>query len=257
MKRAIVLASFGCAAERGRACLSALEQEVQEAFPDVMVRQAYTSAFIKKHLAAANIFVQNLSEALETLLTEGVEIVHLQPSHVMPGAEYRKVCAAAEAYRARFKELTVGKPAISVQEDAEKVLPLILPTFAVEEDEAAVLVGHGSQHEYAAVYDWLQAVLDEKKLPYVIGVLEEGDRPNFDDVMERLNKFGKKKVALYSFLLVGGRHVAEDIGGTGEKSWKSRMEARDYAVRFVEKTLGEIPAFRAHYLTKIKNSIMD
>lgn len=111
-------------------------------------------------------------------------------------------------------------------------------------------MGHGSPHQHNPVYDRLQQHINREDLPVHVGVLEPSDRPNFDDVVARLQKTGHKDVLLAPLLLTGGTHVQEDMAGDGPDSWKSRLEAAGYNVRVSLYGLGEYPAFRALYLDK-------
>ena len=114
-----------------------------------------------------------------------------------------------------------------------------------------MLLGHGSPHRHNPVYRLLQQRADEEGLPVHIGVLEEGDVPNFSMVLERLEKSGKKHVLLAPLLLAGGRHVTHDLAGEEDGSWKSRLQKAGFSVRLDRRTLGEKTAFRRIYIEKL------
>ena len=118
------------------------------------------------------------------------------------------------------------------------------------DDEELVLLGHGSPHQHNPVYEKLQERADRQKLPVHIGVVEEGDTPNFPMVLARLQEKGAKKVLLAPLLLSGGLHVREDMAGEGAGSWLSRLRKNGLEVRAELRGLAEYPAFRQLYINK-------
>ena len=263
MKQAIVLASFGVGqAEARERCLDALAFETAQAFPAYEIRQAYTSAFIRKRLAAAGMFVPSLPEALQQLREEGFSRVLVQPTHLTPGEEYaNKICRAVEDAAADFSELRLGRPAFFQTGDGGQTddyaagLAAMLETQRLEPAEAFVFMGHGSPHQHNVVYDRLQRAADARQLPVHIGVLESTDTPSFAMVLQRLQAQKCRKVLLVPLLLTGGRHVAEDMAGNGPSSWKSRLEAAGISVRVSLQGLAEHAGFRQLYLNHIRDAL--
>lgn len=259
MRPVIVFASFGVAAEAAREkSITPIVREIETAFSDVTVVEAYTSAFIRRRLKEMGISMPSVSECLEELFRKGAREVYVQPSHLTPGEEYeKKIIKEAEPFRVRFDTFKVGEPVFFRQDgtkndDISRGLCALFPDVAPLADEETVLLGHGSPHMHNPVYTLLQQRADEKGFPLHIGVLEETDTPNFAMVLERLERCGKKRVLLTPLLLAGGRHVTQDMAGETQTSWKSRLQRAGLVVRLDMRTLGERAAFRRIYIEKIR-----
>lgn len=254
---AIVLTSFGVAGALARErSIDSVAEALRASFPDFLVVQAYTSSFIKKRLAAEGIFIPSLPEALAELEAKGYERVIIQPTHLTPGEEYsNKILAVADEWRERFAMLVVGSPVFTEARDYGRVLRAVLPSLALEPGEELVLIGHGSPHQHNPVYEELQQVADTMGLPLTLGVLEPTDTPDFGAVLERLRARDVARVLLAPLLLAGGRHVTRDIAGAESSSWLSRLTAAGFSVRTDTRGLGELAAFREHYVYKVRQSV--
>lgn len=256
MDAALVLVSFGVAGREARALgLEKLAMEMGEALPDMEIRQAYTSVFIRKKLLKDGISIPSLAECLAGLRQEGFQKVFLQPTYFTPGEEYNhKVIEAAEEFRGSFGLLKIGEPLFYQekpgQDDFASGLAAVFSAHHLEDGEDLVLLGHGSPHQHNPVYEKLQERADRQDLPVHIGVLEESDTPDFAMVLARLQKKGTKKVLLAPLLLSGGLHVHEDMAGEEAGSWLSRLKDAGFEVRTELRGLAEYPAFRRLYLAK-------
>ena len=257
-KQAIVLASFGTAdAPARKATLDALAEEVAAAYPDFDVLQAYTSNFVRRRMAADGISAMSVPECLDALATAGYERVVVQPTHLSPGEEYEnKLLSLVPDFQYRFEDFLMGNPLFFYQEDDYAVgLQTVMDCFPLETGEQLVLLGHGSPHRHNPVYEQLQALADEKQLPVHIGVIEESDVPDFSMVQKRLEEHMAGCILLAPLLLTGGIHVAEDMAGTTESSWKMRLQALGISVRTCMRGLGTFPEFRKLYLGKLQKLI--
>ena len=256
MDAALVLVSFGVAGREARALgLEKLAREMGEALPDMEIRQAYTSVFIRKKLLKEGIIIPSLAECLAGLRQEGFQKVFLQPTYFTPGEEYNyKVIEAAEEFHGSFGLLKIGEPLFYQegvgQDDFAAGLEAVFSAHHLEAGENLVLLGHGSPHQHNPVYEKLQERADRQELPVHIGVVEESDTPNFAMVLARLQAQKAKKVLLAPLLLSGGLHVHEDMAGKGERSWLSRLKAAGFEVRTELRGLAEYSAFRKLYLDK-------
>ena len=272
-KRAIVFASFGVSdAEARRLTLDATAEEIAGAFPGITVRQAYTSNFIRRRMEADGIPAPSVPEALDALAAEGYTRVLVQPSHISPGEEYeQKLLSLVPEYLGRFRDFRMGEPVFCRQggvkpgspvdspngeaDDFAVGLDAVMECFPTEAGEHLVLLGHGSPHRHNPVYSLLQRTADERGLSVHIGVVEESDTPNFAMVMSRLEAHPGARILLAPLLLAGGVHATEDMAGSGEGSWRSRIEAAGFAVRTCLSGLGAFPSFRRLYIRKIRDSL--
>lgn len=242
MKKAILVVSFGSADDSIRAkTFDKLAAEISAQFTDFEVRQAFTSHFMIKKLAARGILIRTPAEEILNLRGEGFKRIIILPTHLTAGEEFDnkiKICAASD--------VEIIPPLMSEPLD-EKILSTILECFKREEDEDLILVGHGSPHRHNPVYNSLQRLTGDR---VHIGVIEASDTPNFADVIKRLKKSRADKVVLAPLLLNGGVHLSEDIAGE-KNSWKSRLSAQGYKVRVIHEGLGAFEKFRELYIEKL------
>ena len=245
MAEAIILVSFGSADDSIRENIfDKLAAEIKEKFPAYEVRQAFTSNFMIKKLARRGIFIQTPAEEISKLRAEGFQKIILLPTHLTPGEEFdnkMKICAAPD--------IEIIPPLMSEPFD-KKILATILDCFKSDADEDLVLIGHGSPHKHNPVYENLQRLTGDK---VHIGVIEESDTPNFDDVLKRLKNSRAEKILLAPLLFNGGVHVTEDIS----KIWFNRLCALGYKVRVVRDGLGSFENFRALYIDKLSKRLQN
>lgn len=253
-KQAILFTSFGVASEQARRdCIDAAAKRLQEAYPDLAIRQAYTSVFIKKKLAGQGIQVDSLPEALERLQADGFSHVIIQPGYLTAGEEYeKKVLQVAAKYQDSFAKMVISRPIMERPEDGTDVLAVLQDIFSLAEGEELVLVGHGSPHQHNPAYENLQGICDKAGFPAHIGVIEPTDTPDFAMVLKRLQAKGVQKVLLAPLLLSGGSHVNEDIAGDEPDSWMNRLRAAGIEVRTSLKGMGEYPAFQDIYVKRLR-----
>ena len=215
MRSAIILASFGSADDSIREKIfDKLAAEIKEKFSAYEVRQAFTSNFMIKKLAARGILIATPAEEISKLRAEGFKKIFLLSTHLTAGEEFDnkiKICAAPD-------------------------------------DEDLILIGHGSPHRHTPVYENLQKLAGEK---IHVGVIEENDTPNFSDVVKRLKNSGAKKILLAPLLFNGGVHVAKDIAGE-KNSWKAKLSALGYEVRVIRDGLGSFENFRELYIKNLE-----
>lgn len=251
--KAVVLVSFGTADEKiFSRTIDALAKEISVELPNVELHLAYTSNFIIKKLLKRGVKVLTVDEQISKLRGEGYSEIILLPTHFTAGEEFDnkiKICAADDV-----KVLT---PLFSLQCDTEfdkKILAAVLKCFPVR-DEDLILIGHGSPHRHNPVYENFQWLIDESYKNIHVGVIEESDTPNFYDVLARLKKRHVEKILLAPLLFNGGVHLAEDIGGADENSWKSRLNAAGYDVKVFTDGLGAFKIFRELYIEKLAFSL--
>ena len=256
MKQAIVLTSFGALDDGSRErCLDALEADFRAEFPEAVIVQAFTSVFIRNALEKRGIHVDSLEDALLRLAEEDVTHVLVQPTYMTPGEEFeKKVLEVVSAYAPRYEKLIVG-PAFAEASDYTQNLIALCRSIFVPRDAELVLLGHGSPHRHNPVYEQLQAEIDAQQLPIHVGVLESTDTPDFSMVLARLQQKHARAVLLAPLLLTSGMHVARDLAGEGEGSWKTRLEQAGLSVTPILEGLGESPIFRQIYIEKARRAL--
>ena len=241
--KAILLTSFGSADDSIREKIfDKLAAEIQEKFPAFEIRQAFTSNFMIKKLAARVILIDTPPEAIAKLRAEGFKKIFLLPTHLTPGEEFDNKIKICEA-----PDVEIISPLMSEPLD-EKILSTILDCFKRDADEDLILIGHGSPHRHNPVYENLQSLAGKK---IHIGVIEDNDTPNFSDVVKRLKISRAEKILLAPLLFNGGVHVAEDIAGE-KNSWRTKLSTLGYKVRVIRDGLGSFESFRELYIKKLE-----
>lgn len=241
-KPVILAVSFGTSYNDNRdASIGAVEKAIESANPDYELRRAFTSQIVIDILKERdNIVIDNLTEAMERLVADGVKEVYVQPTHVMKGFEYDDVVAEVNKYNDKFDILKVGEPLLSNDEDYDALVKSITEETESynEENTAIVFMGHGTEHESNSTYALLQQKLvDAGYDNYFIGTVEA--EPSLDEVVAKVKETGAKKVVLLPLMIVAGDHANNDMAGNEEDSWKSTFESNGFEVSCVLKGLGE------------------
>ncbi|MBG0790416.1 MAG: sirohydrochlorin cobaltochelatase [Desulfovibrionaceae bacterium] len=244
MKTAIVLAAFGSRHQNAIASLDHILERVRAAHPDLPVRLAYTSKVIHGHMRKAGTEVQSVREALDELLADGVTHVALQSLHLVPGNEFHELLGLANEMmlmEGGFTRVEVGFPLVAGETGVERVAELIL-SIAEEgkgENDAVLFMGHGTRHDGAIYYEALHRAFQKRDKTVHMGVMEHQKEAGIDAVIARFRADGVKKAYLVPFLFGAGWHVARDMIGDSEKSWKTRLEQADIECEPLLKGAGE------------------
>ena len=241
-KPVLLAVSFGSSYNETRdVTIGAVEAALQEAYPEYEVRRAFTSQIVIDILEEREgLEIDNVNEALERLVADGVKELVVQPSHVMPGFEYDDVMAELNEYADKLESVKVGTPLISSDADYDAVVKSLVEETAEYNTEgtAIVFMGHGTHHEANATYANLQQKLaDAGYANYFIGTVEAA--PALEDVLALVKESGAAKVVLLPLMIVAGDHATNDMAGDEEDSWKTTFEAEGFEVECVLKGLGQ------------------
>ena len=255
MKQAILVVSFGTSYwDTLEATIGETERAIAGAFPGWEVRRAFTSGMILKKIRARDgIHIDTVPEAMDRLLEEGFSRAVIQPTHIMHGEEYEKLCAMVKPYENRLS-VSVGMPLLHELSDYESVCRTLVESLPEpEQDEVIVLMGHGTEHFANACYSQLDYMLTGMGAPVYIGTVE--GYPGLDQILERLKARPEiRKVTLAPFMLVAGDHARNDMAG-GSGSWKTRLEEQGYEVRCILRGLGEYPAVRELFVGHCRSAV--
>lgn len=254
---AILVVSFGTTyPDRLEAGIGAIEAAVRDAFPDRDVRRAFTSQMVLEKLRRRDgTLLDNVPQAMERLLADGVSDLTVQPTHVMNGREYDKMMAALAPYRARFNAFRVGAPLLSRAADLKQLVSELSPELPPPEPGAAVvMMGHGSDHFADAAYAALDYVFkDMGRADVFIGTVE--GYPELDTALRHVTDFGANRVTLMPLMIVAGDHAENDMAGDGQDSWKAAFERAGCAVECVLRGLGEYRGVRDHFVRHIRDAL--
>lgn len=251
-KKAILVVSFGTSyADTRELTIDATEAKYAETYPDYEIVKAFTSQIIIDVLEERdNIDVYNVEEAFEYLKDNKFSDVIVQPTLVMNGAEYDEMLAVVEVEQENFAHLAIGAPLLTHVEDYMKVAEALrdeVEAAVTAEDEAVVLMGHGTHHYANSAYAAMEYTFHDLGMKNVFVGTVEG-YPMIDSVIARLNENNIKKVTLYPFMLVAGDHASNDMAGDEEDAWKTILKKEGFEVETVLRGLGEDEAIQGIYL---------
>ena len=244
----ILVVSFGTSFNDSRAeDIGGIEKAIAAANPDWSVRRAFTAQIIINHVMARDgEYIDNVEQALERAVSNGVKNLVIQPTHLMHGAEYDELCETLEAYKDSFESVVVAEPLMGevgsdanvVNADKETVSKAVVATAVAEagydsleaaeaDGVAFVLMGHGTAHVAKVTYSQIQTQMNELGYKNVfIGTVEgEPEETACEEVMKAVSEAGYKKVILRPLMVVAGDHANNDMAGDDEDSWKSMFEA--------------------------------
>ena len=273
----ILVVSFGTSFNDSRvADIKGIEDALQEAYPDWSVRRAFTAQIIINHIQARDEeCIDNMDQALERAVSNGVKNLVVQPTHLMHGAEYDELMESVEAYQDQFESVKVAEPLLGeVGEDAtvinadKEAVAEAITSEAVEtagydsldaakEDGAAfVFLGHGTSHTAKVSYSQMHTQMNDLGYDNVfIGTVEgEPEETACEAVIDAVAQAGYKKVILRPLMVVAGDHANNDMAGDDDDSWKSMFNASGEfdSVDTQIAGLGEIEAIQNLYVAHAK-----
>ncbi|MDY5565573.1 MAG: sirohydrochlorin cobaltochelatase [Candidatus Limivicinus sp.] len=244
----ILVVSFGTSFNDSRvADIRSIEDALQAAFPDWAVRRAFTAQIIINHIQARDgERIDNMEQALDRAVANGVKNLVLQPTHLMHGAEYDEMMDTLEQYRDRFETVAVAEPLLGevgndatvINADKEAVAQALVAEAvkaagydsreaAEAEGVAFVLLGHGTAHVAKVSYSQMQNQMEKLNYNNVfIGTVEgEPEETACEAVIESVQAAGYRTVILRPLMVVAGDHANNDMAGEDEDSWRSQFIA--------------------------------
>ncbi len=246
----LLVVSFGTTSEESRRLnIGAVEKRIEEACR-LTVRRAFTSQMIINIIAKREgVRIDNVREALERAVNDGVKKLVVQPTHLMSGLEYDKLKGILDEFADQFERTALGEPLLTSDEDFAGVADALARACAGYEDgkTAVVLMGHGTEAAANGIYDRMQDVLTAKGMKdYFVGTVEAS--PSLEDVIAAVSKGDYRRVVLRPLMLVAGNHAVNDMADLDDpESWYSRFTAAGYETFCIIEGLGQIAAVRDIY----------
>ncbi|MBQ6408196.1 MAG: sirohydrochlorin cobaltochelatase [Butyrivibrio sp.] len=246
----LLVVSFGTSFNDSRVNdIGGIEKALAKAYPDYSVRRAFTAQIIINHIYARDgEKIDNMDQALERAVNNGVKNLVIQPTHLMHGAEYDELKAALDTYKDKFESAIIAEPLLGevgsnatvINEDKETVAKAVTAeavkeagykdlAAAKEAGVAFVFMGHGTSHAAKVTYDQMQTQMDKLSYDNVfIGTVEgEPEDTELSNVLAAVKDNGYTKVVLRPLMVVAGDHANNDMAGDDEDSWKSAFEAEE------------------------------
>ena len=244
----LLVVSFGTSFNDSRAeDVKGIEDALAEAYPDWSVRRAFTAQIIINHVEARDDeVIDNMQQALDRAVENGVKNLVVQPTHLMHGAEYDEMTEAINGYKDKFESVAIAEPMLGevgddatvINDDKKAVAQAITDTAckeagfdsmdaAAEAGTAFVFMGHGTSHTANVTYDQMQTQMENLGLKNAfIGTVEgKPEDTACDKVIEKVKEAGYKNVVLRPLMVVAGDHANNDMAGDDEDSWKSQFVA--------------------------------
>ena len=244
----LLVVSFGTSFNDSRVKdIKGIEDALQAAYPDWSVRRAFTAQIIINHVQARDgEKIDNMQQAMDRAVANGVKNLVVQPTHLMHGAEYDEMMEMIDEYRDKFESVAVAEPLLGevgadatvINEDKEAVAKAVTAeavatagyeslTAAAEDGTAFVFMGHGTSHTAKVSYSQMQTTMQTLGYDNVfIGTVEgEPESTSCENVIEAVKAAGYKKVVLRPLMVVAGDHANNDMAGADEDSWLSQFEA--------------------------------
>ena len=244
----LLVVSFGTSFNDSRAQdIKAIEDALQQAYPDWSVRRAFTAQIIINHVQARDgEKIDNMQQALDRAVANGVKNLVVQPTHLMHGAEYDEMCEMLDQYSDKFEKVAIAEPLLGevgsdatvINADKEAVAKAVTAdavsdagyeslAAAAEDKVAFVFMGHGTSHTAKVSYSQMQTTMQTLGYDNVfIGTVEgEPEETACENVIEAVKAAGYTKVILRPLMVVAGDHANNDMAGAEEDSWLSQFNA--------------------------------
>lgn len=255
--QAILVVSFGTSYAETRAkTIDATETRIAEAYPGYDIRRAFTSKMIIKVLRERdNMIVDTPEEALKKLYEEGYSKVIVQPLHIINGSEYHDTLVICHKYRKGFEHFSVGTALLNTTADYKQVADILVKHGPeLKEDEALLLMGHGSVHSANAAYPALDYTFKQMGHKHVhVGTVE--GYPELPEVMEMMAPYQYKRIYMMPLMLVAGDHAQNDMASDEEDSWKTILEQQGYEAVPMLIGMGEMPEIQALYVDHLEQAM--
>jgi len=274
----LLVVSFGTSYNDSRVNdIKSIEDALQEAYPDWSVRRAFTAQIIINHIQARDgEKIDNMTQALERAVANGVKNLVVQPTHLMHGAEYDEMCAAIDDYRDNFDSVSIAEPLLGevgsdasvINADKEAVAKAVTAAAveasgfdsleaAKEAGAAFVFLGHGTAHVAKVSYSQMSSQMQQLGYENVfIGTVEgEPEETACESVIEKIQAAGYTTVILRPLMVVAGDHANNDMAGSDDDSWKPMFEDAGFTVDCQIAGLGGIADIQALYIAHTQAAI--
>ena len=248
-EKELLVVSFGTSFNESRSTdIKGIEDALAKAYPNWAVRRAFTAQIIINHVQARDgEKIDNVKQALERAVKNGVKTLVVQPTHLMHGAEYDELVEELNNYKDKIATIVVAEPLLGevgadatiINADKEAVAKAVVAEAvkaagfdsldaAEKAGTAFVFMGHGTSHNAKVTYSQMQTQMN--KLGYknvFIGTVEgEPEETACEEVIKAVSEAGYKTVVLRPLMVVAGDHANNDMADPEDpESWLSMFNA--------------------------------
>ena len=241
-KAALLVVHFGTTYPQTRQrTIEAINRKIADAFPQLTIREAWTSRIVIKRMAARGEKIPVPAQALQQLHAEGFTHVVVQSTNIIEGIEMEALRGEVAQATSLFKDIRVGNPLLYSVDDYHQVLQTVVQHAPARKE--VVLVGHGTYTPSTSTYAMMDYMLKAKGYAnFHVGTIE--GYPSFDDMLQQLKASRKKEVILMPFMFVAGDHANNDIA----VDWKEALVKEGFRVDVMMQGLGELPQIQEQFM---------
>lgn len=245
-KAAILMVHFGTTYNDTRALtIDAINKKMATAFPELTIREAWTSRIVMRRIKARGDNKLSPTEALNELHKEGFTHIIVQSTNIIEGIEMEALRIEVAQAAPLFKDIRIGNPLLYTVDDYRRVAGIL--NANKPKSGAAILVGHGTYTPSTSSYTMMDYMLKaERYKGFYVGTIE--GYPSFDDMLEQLKRNGEKEVTLIPFMFVAGDHANNDIS----VDWKQALEKEGMLVSVRMQGLGEVSEIQNLFIDHVR-----
>ncbi len=247
----IVLVASGTATA-ATATYQRIEAECRRRLPDHPIHWAYSSRAIRRRVhAQTGEAPPTPHKVIDQLARSGFRRAVVQSLHLICGIEFHHM-----VWQVTHSPLDVhlGLPLLAHPQDFDTVLDWVSGIRPSAQEEALVLVGHGTDHPAWMAYALLAQGLAARFGNQVLLGQVKGD-PAPAAIAKRLIAAGCRRVHLRPFMLVAGAHFMQDISGRQPTSWQSQLEEHGLTVLPKAEGLGNDPVAGNLFCRHIRDAL--
>lgn len=249
----VLIVSFGTTYEETkRKNIDSIVHEVSKKYNNVY--QAFSSTKVQKKLFEKGVEVDNIEQALKKMCNEKIKEVYILPTFLLAGIEYSKMLKITENFSSKFDFIKIAKPLLFDENDCNAVVNSVYKDLKKSEDEAIILMGHGTEHQYNLIYSALNFIATENNYYDMYITTVEG-YPNFENAVNWVIKNGFSKVVLAPLMLVAGDHAVNDMASKKDDSLKSLFQEKGIQSRVLLKGLGEYKGILELYMKHLEEAV--
>lgn len=235
----ILIAGFGTSDELAwRRVLNGIEESLQKTCPGQIIEYGIVSTRVLQLLSRKGIKRNSMEEGLCILKEKNVKCLTILPLFITTGKEYDSMCASLHYAAHDFEKIHIGTPLLYTGEDISYLAGSLYRELRPVKNRPCLFMGHGTDTGDNQVYKKMEQAFHRAGWENVrIGMLKSWNYS--EPSLVEWRDAGYKTITLRPFLMSSGWHVAHDMMGEQEDSWKSRLVKMGFEVHCQLKGLGE------------------
>ncbi|MBT8345937.1 MAG: sirohydrochlorin cobaltochelatase [Desulfofustis sp.] len=224
MSNHIILTAFGTTT-RAKDTYHFLESRITPKFPGCQIHWAFSSPTVRRGSRSAATRLASVSDIVSQLENPGRIVI--QSLHVLPGHEFDRIIAESQKLPV---PTALGMPLLHELSDFSRVAKSLKTLITDSQQEAVLLLAHGTDHPCRASYSILQKIVHEQIGPQVFFTTIEKPAEPSELIIKKIHEAGYRKVFCIPFLLVAGMHFLKDINGDHQSSWRNLLKEQQIEI---------------------------